>query len=213
MLQRRRCNGVNTIGMYQSLNETDKYEFARIVKTLLSQTFILERIFDKGKGKTIINPMYRKVERFQLMLSEYFQMMEIDLQFNKRLGLVCVNGTTFKTYRLDKLTTIYLLLLKLIYEEKQKTVSTEDIIVVTIEEIQEKIETFQLLEKLPTFTSKKKAFDVLRRFQLIDYFSGDLGEIGSVIVYPSISILLKNNEIKEMLTELGGSTDENNPAD
>lgn len=57
-------------------------------------------------------------------LTEYFAVAGITIRQNYELGIIYIQGAEGAGERLTKLTTLYLLLLKLIYDEKMAAVSS-----------------------------------------------------------------------------------------
>ena len=212
---------------FGTLSELEREEFSRCVKRLLNQTFENERIYDQEKGRPVVNQNYRKLESLEPYLIEYFKLIDMSFVINRNRGVAYIEGKeiekpskepfglkaqdsqrsplSLKTTTLTRLSTIYLLLFRLIYEETQKEASIDNIVYVNFNDINEKIGTFQLLKDLPSAKANQDAISLLIRHQIIKKVTRDLVNGDIYIVYPSISILLKDQDIKVMIEFLGGN--------
>ena len=73
--------------------------------------------------------------------------MGIEVVENSQLGLIYIRGEQIVGEKLSKLATLYVLILKLIYDEQMSSVSTSANVVTTFCEINEKIGNLPFAEK------------------------------------------------------------------
>ena len=97
---------------YEELNTQDVERMQEVIRTLLSQTFLPERKYDKKYGRMMPDRMYDFCDRHLEFLTEYFAVAGIKLSQDTELGIIYLEGTDGIGEKLPKLATIYLLLLK-----------------------------------------------------------------------------------------------------
>ena len=68
------------IPYYDELNDEEKDAVTKVIRTLLRQTFILERKYDKKSGRLTYNKEFRTVDLHQEFLREYFKISGITLR-------------------------------------------------------------------------------------------------------------------------------------
>ena len=193
---------MNNLVLYNQYTEKEKEEIKRLIKILTNQTFVVEKLFDKNKDRIDTNLDYRRIEKFELFLKDYFEIMGLTLKAFPRQGVYALEGNTYKTVKLNKQTTIYLLLIKILFEEKQSTVTLDNVITAKLSEIHEKAEVLQIFKKTPSLTSIKESFKTLERYQLVDIIS-DIDADMKFVIYPAISFLLTNTDLRAILESIG----------
>lgn len=186
---------------YEELTTLEKEKLQEVIKELLSQTFILERKYDRKSSRVSMERDYDFCDRHFAFLKEYFEVAGIRLQQDHELGVIYIQGAENVGEKLTKLATIYFLLLKLIYDEKMTTVSNSVNIVTTLGELYTKSGEFRLLKGLPSVTERKKAFAILKKYQMIEFLdsSEELDEEGRIMIYPCINLVLMREDIKSLL--------------
>ena len=70
--------------------------------------------------------------------------------------------------KLPRLATIYILLLKLIYDEQMASVSSSSQIVTTLGALNGKAGDFRVLRSIPSPTEMKRTIAMLKKYQLIE---------------------------------------------
>lgn len=199
------------IPYYNELTDEEQEEITKTIALLQSQTFILERKYDKKTGRYQYNKEYRVCEKHLDFLMEYFKIAGIELIENRQYGVMALRSPHLLGEKLSKLSTIFILLLKLIFEEKMNSVSNSVHVYVTLSEVYDKINLFRLWDnKAIPITEIRKTIAVLRKYQVIDLFDFD-GEINGetkLIVYPSINLLLSSEEVKNVIIQYQESEEE-----
>ena len=102
---------------------------------------------------------------------------------------------------LPKLATIYLLLLKLLYDEKMAEVSASVNIVATLGELTAKAGEFGLIKSMTSQAEMKRALNVLKRYQLIEVMDSmeELDNQTRILIFPSINVVLMREDILKLL--------------
>ena len=199
------------ISYYRELSQEEQEEITDTIALLQSQTFVLERKYDKKTARYQYNKEYRVCEKHLEFLIEYFKIAGIDLIENRQYGVMALRGSQFMGDKLSKLSTIFVLLLKLIFEEKMNSVSNSVHVYVELNEIYDKINLFRLWDnKAIPVTEIKRTIAVLRKYQIIDLldFDGEISGETKLIVYPSINLLLLSEEVRNIITQYQESEEE-----
>jgi hypothetical protein len=199
------------IPYYSELEEHEKQEVTEAIALLQEQTFVLERKYDKKTARYQYSKEYRVCEKHLDFLMEYFKIAGIELIENRQYGVMALRGSNLLGDKLSKLTTIFVLLLKLIFEEKMNSVSNSVHVYATLNEVYDKINLFRLWDnKAIPVTEIKKTIAVLRKYQLIDLldFDGEISGETKLIVYPSINLLINVEEVRSIITQYQESEEE-----
>ena len=106
------------IDYYEQLTQEEKEEVTDVIQTLYRQTFLLERKFDKRAGRMQYTKEYRTCTKHLEFFKAYFEVAGITLRENVHMGVIYIQGEQLWGEKLPRLATIYLLVLKLIYDEQ-----------------------------------------------------------------------------------------------
>ena len=117
------------------------------------------------------------------------------------MGLIYIQEESLWGEKLPRLATIYLLILKLIYDEQMETVSSSTQIVTTLGAINGKAGNFRVLSGIPSPTEMRRTIALLKRYQIIEPLDvlEELNEETRMVIYPSIHAVLLGDDIKELL--------------
>ena len=120
------------IDYFEQLIPEEQEGITEVIQTLFRQTFLLERKFDRRLGRMQYTHEYRVCSKHFEFLKLYFAAAGITLNENVQMGLIYIQGETLWGEKLPRLATIYLLILKLIYDEQMASVSSSSHIVTTL---------------------------------------------------------------------------------
>ena len=135
------ATGTMGIPYYDSLLPEEQQEVTEAVKLLLRKTFVLEWKYEKRSGRFTNNREFRICNKHLEFLRKYFAVSGVSVVENSQMGVIYIQGETLVGDKLPKLATLYLLILKLIYDEQMATVSTSVNIYTSLGEIHEKLGT------------------------------------------------------------------------
>ncbi len=189
---------------YNELLDEEKEELKEVIKTLHLQTYILERKYDKKTERYLPNHLYRTCERHLDFLKEYFKIADIDLIENRQYGIMHIVTQNLQGDKLSRLTTIFLLLLKLIFDEQMNMASSSIHVYTSLNEVYEKIQLFRLWNnKSISPTELRKTFAALKKYQVIEVAEemGDLEADTKFIIYPTINLLLDSQSIAGIIEQ------------
>lgn len=149
--------------MFTNLSDSEHKELQTLVNHLLSVNFIVKEIDKIG---------YYMAKRHKEKLEQFFGFLGWKFVFDERLEVVLVKSSKgLHQRRLTRNESVWLLILRLIYQEKREGISLASFPVVTLYEIKRKYETFRLPE-----LQKTKLRDFVRlciHFQLLEPLDPD----------------------------------------
>ena len=129
--------------------------------------------------------------------------MGVEVVENSQMGVIYLRGEQVLGEKLTRLTTLYILVLKLIYDEQMATVSSSINVVTTIGAIHEKLGVYRLLKKEPSMSAMKETLALLKRYQMIALVD-TLDEVdghSKIIVYPTVNVMMMGDDVKALLKE------------
>lgn len=189
------------ITYFEELTDAQKDDLRDVIQTLYRQTFLLERKFDKRTGRMTMTADYRICSRHFEFLREYFEIGGISLKENVHMGLIYIQGQTLWGEKLPRLATVYLLILKILYDEQMAAASSSSSVMVSMGMINGKAGEFKVLSGLPSPTEMRRTIALLKRFQIIEPLDvlEELGEDTRFVIYPSINAVLTGDDIRAVL--------------
>lgn len=193
------------IEYFEQITQEEQDMLTEVIQTLFSQTYLLERRYDRRTGRMQYVKEYRTCSKHLEFLREYFSIAGITLKENAHMGVVYIQGGQAFTKKLSRLATIYLLVLKLIYDEQMESVSSSSHIVTTLGAMNGKAGEFRVLKSLPSVTEMRRTIALLRKYQMIEPLEAleEMNEQTRIIIYPCINAVLLGDEIRELLATFG----------
>ena len=203
------------IPYFDGLMGEEQREITDSIRLLLRQTFILERKYDRRTGRFQYNREFRICNKHLEFIRTYFSISGISVYENSQLGVIYIQGETLVGDKLPRLATLYLLILKLIYDEQMAAVSSSVNIVTTFGELNGKVGEFRLSRSLSSLTEIKRAFAFLKRYQMVELMDAldELGENTRIIIYPCINLVLMREDVLKLLQSFGEDGDEEGNAE
>lgn len=112
--------------------------------------------------------------------------------------------------KLPKLATLYLLILKLIYDEQMASVSTSVNVYTTLSDMHERLGNYRLFKKQPSVTDIRRALAVLKKYQIIEPLDvlEELDGRSRMIIYPCINVVLFGDDVRGLLESYGEGEEE-----
>lgn len=189
------------IEYFEQLTQEEQEEITEIVQLLYRQTFLLERKYDRRQSRMQYMREYRICSKHMEFIRAYFAVAGIEVRENAHMGVIYIQGEQLWGEKLPRLATIYLLLLKLIYDEEMQTASTSSHVVTTLGAINGKAGEFRVLRSLPSPTEMRRTIALLKKYQIIEPLDvlEELSEQTRMVIYPCIHAVLMGDAIKELL--------------
>ena len=176
-------------------------EEQRKVTEFINQTFLLERRYDRKTKRYQINKDYYQCSKHLEFIKAYFAIMDIDVMENSQIGVIYIRGEQVVGEKLSKLATLYILILKLIYDEQMSTVSTSVNAITSLGEIHEKLGTYRLLKKQPSVTEIRRTIALLKRYQLIEPLDilEEMDGQSRLVIYPTVNVVLMGDDVRALI--------------
>uniref|UniRef100_UPI004057593D DUF4194 domain-containing protein n=1 Tax=Agathobacter sp. TaxID=2021311 RepID=UPI004057593D len=193
------------IDYYENLTEDERKRVKDIIVCLYKQTFLLERIYDKKNKRYTINKDFYQCDKHFEFIKAYFAIMGVEVVEHVQMGMIYLRSEQVMGDRLPRLATLYVLVLKLIYEEQMAAVSSSVHVVTTVGAIHEKLNLYGLLDKEPTMTRIKEVLALLRKYQVIalDDSMEAMDGYSKIIIYPTVNVLMMGDDIRALLKDFG----------
>ncbi len=189
------------IEYYETLLPEEQEDLTEVVKALYRQTFLLEQKFDRRLGRMVYQQDYRICSRHLEFLKRYFAISGIELKENAHMGLIYIQGENLMGEKLPKLATIYILILKLLYDEQMASASASSHIVTTLGAINGKAGDFGILRTMPSPTEMKRTISLLKKCQIVEPLDiiEELDEHMRLVIYPCINAVVSGDNVSELL--------------
>ena len=204
------------IEYFETLPQEEQVLVTETIRLLLRQTFILERKYDRRSGRFQNSREFYTCNKHLEFIREYFSISGIDVCENSQMGVIYIQGETLLGEKLPKLATLYILILKVIYEEEMAAASTSVNVFTTLGEINERLGSYRLLKNKPSVTEIRKAIAILKRYQIIDPLDvlEELDGQTRMIIYPCINVVLLGDDVRALIgtfSEAEGEDEDDEP--
>jgi len=190
------------IEYYELLSSEEQESITEVIQMLYRQTFLLERKYEKRSGRMAFAAEYRVADKHLDFLKAYFKVAGFELCQNVHMGMIYLENELLWGEKLPRLATIYLLILKLIYDEQMASASSSSHIVTTMGNLNGKAGDFKVLKSLPSPTEMRRTIALLKRYQVIEPMDvlEELNESTRMVIYPSINAVLMGDSVRELLS-------------
>jgi hypothetical protein len=189
---------------YNELLDEEKEDLTEVIKILQSQTYLLEKKYDSKAERYVASKTYRNCERHLDFLKAYFQVADMELIENRQYGIMFLKTRNLQGDKLSKLTTVFILLLKLVFDEQMNTATNSIHVYTTLDEIYEKIKLFRLWDNRSiSMTEVRKTLSSLKKYQIIEIMD-EMGELeGSTrfIIYPTVNLLFDGQSLEGIIEQ------------
>ena len=95
---------------------------------------------------------YRICSQHLEFLQDYFEIMGVSLRENVQDGIIYLQGESLVGDKMTRTATLYLLILKVIYDEQMASVSNSSQVFTTLGDMNEKLGGFGLIERPVSYT-------------------------------------------------------------
>lgn len=193
------------IEYYESLTDEEKDGMKEVIQALFRQTFLLERKYDRRSGRMTSVKEYKIAEKHIDFLREYFMVSGISLRQNVHMGVIYIQEEALWGEKLPRLATVYLLVLKLLYDEQMASASSSSHVAVTMGMLNGRAGEFHVLSSLPSPTEMRRTIALLKKYQIIEPLDvlEELDENTRLVIYPCINAVLMGDSVRELLNTFG----------
>lgn len=189
------------IEYYSRLMQEEREDLRRAVQLLYRQTFVLERKCDRRSSRMTFNRDYRICSRHLEFLQDYFEIMGVSLRENVQDGIIYLQGESLVGDKMTRTATLYLLILKVIYDEQMASVSNSSQVFTTLGDMNEKLGGFGLIERQLPWSDVRRSIAFLKRFQLVEPLDvmEEMDSRTRLLIYPSIHLVLLGDDVRALL--------------
>ena len=185
---------------FEKLNMTEQDSFKKIVNWMLAHTFLVQKnyVFDDSMKKT--NPDYLFVERNFELFEEYLEYSGFRLERDSNYGVIFLSSSyEFNRVRLDKITTLMIYVLRVIYEEEREKLSLSKDIFTSTGNLIHKMLSLGVIKKKPANSMIKDSLRMLNRFRIIEKLEGSWEDAETkLLILPTILFIVTNERISNM---------------
>lgn len=192
-------------------SDEEREQITAVIRTLLRQTYLLERKYDRKSGRLLFNKEYRIGSLHLEFLQDYFQAAGITLAENSQVGVLYLTGEDLLAEKIGRLATIYLLVLKLIYDEQMAQASTSVNVFTTLGELNARVGSFSLLKERPSATDIRRSLTLLKKYQILELID-PLEELDArlgLLIYPTINMVFMGEQVAALLASFEEEDDGN----
>ena len=188
------------------LTAEEREHFSRIINILLAKTFILRDRLEHREKSLAADRDFRFIERQYHLFRDYLAVAGWELTLETDYGVAWVsNPAGFSRRKLDKVTTYFLYVLRLIYEEEREKLSIRKEVITTVIEVVQKLGYLGLIDRRITDTLLADSFAILKDFNIIDKLDGSWTDPEArILIYPTILFVISNERINFLYRNLCG---------
>lgn len=189
------------IDYFETLSPDEQQKVKESIQLLYRQTFLLERRYDRKNRRSQLNREYYQCEKHLEFIRAYFDLMDVEVLENSQMGVIYLRGEQVIGDKMSRLATLYILIMKLIYDEQMSAASSSADAVTTLSEIHEKLGTYRILKKQPSATEVRRTIAFLKKYQLIEPLDvlEELDGRSRLIIYPTIQMVLLGDDVRALL--------------
>ena len=170
------------------LNEEERIRIRNVIQSLLSCNF-LTREHDAA--------LYIAARRYREELSEYFQVIGWEFRVDERYEIVWLLSTGMAHRRaLTMEESIWLLVLRLIYEEKRTGLSLSTFPMATLAEIHAKYLALHLPELKKT--ALQRLTQLSKQYRLADVLDRELSEEARIRLFHTLALAVDGEELSDL---------------
>lgn len=185
---------------YEKLSMAEQEAFKRIVNWMLAHTFLLQDnyVFDDSMKRT--NPDYLFVERNFELFEDYLEYSGFRLERDTNYGVIFLSSTyEFNRVKLDKMTTLMIYVLRLIYEEEREKLSLSRNIFTSTGDLIHKMISLGVIKKKPANQVMRDSLRTLNRFRIVEKPEGSWEDADTkLLILPTILFIVTNERIGNM---------------
>ncbi len=185
---------------FTQMSDREMQEFSRICNYLLSCTFVM-----REDQKKLISKDYRYIERNFALFSDYLSLSGWRIYKDSQYGMIYVrNEEGYNKLSLNKLATVMLITMRLIYEERRLQASNTNDVCITVAELFGKIvNDFSVYPKKPPQKEIKDCFRIFESHNILYKLDDSYDNLDCrFVILPSILIAVSNEKCKTICDTL-----------
>ncbi len=179
--------------LYQQLTDNEKQQFGETLNLLLAKTYL---VYERDEDRR----HYRFVEKHFELFTRYLEMSRWTLYLQKQHAVIQLYNMDERNRRNFNLQeTIFLIILRLLYDEKRRDLRLTQQVLVSGQEIQEKYMALQIRKRLPSREDTQYSLKLFSSFSLLDLKSGHWRDPEAVyVLYPSLLLVINPGDLETL---------------
>lgn len=179
--------------LFEALTDKEKQQFSETVNLLLGKTYL---VYEREQDRL----HYRFVERHLELFRRYLEMARWSVHLLKQYGVIQAYNMDERNRRSFSLQeTIFLLIMRLLYDEKRRDLRLTEQVLVTGQDIQEKYLALQVRHRLPAREDMQRILKLFGSFSLLDLKRGHWKEPEAIyVLYPSLLLVLNPADMESL---------------
>ncbi len=180
--------------LYEELTDKEKNMFSETVNLLLGKTYL---VYEREEDRRY----YRFVEKHLELFTRYLEMARWSLHLQKPDAVIQLyNMEERNRYNFNLQETIFLVILRLLYDEKRRDLRLTQQVLVTGQEIQEKYMALQIRRRLPSREDTRNILRLFSSFSLLEIKKGHWKDPEAVFqLYPSLLLVLNAADLETLV--------------
>ena len=185
---------------WERLTTGEKDTFRRLVNSLLGHTFLTAEQYDFEEGMTRINKDYLFVERHFELFREYLDYAGFMLRRDSGYGEIYLESQSdANRVKFDKLTTLMVYTLRLIYEEEREKLTLSREVFLTTGDLVHKMVSIGAIRKKPANIVLHESLRMLHHFRIVEKMDGPWENADTrLLILPVILFIVSNEQISNM---------------
>ena len=197
---------------YNSMSSIDKERFSELTNELLNRNYILAYHYDNKNRSRRPNSNYNFIVKYYEVFEAYFAMANYVLKRDDDYHVISLtNEAGYNHERIDKLTTIFLFTLRLMYDEEKEKASTSEVVYTTTAQVIYKMMELELITKKPTIKDTVDALRFAINHNIITRLDKTIDNMGAqIVILPTILFTISNEKINAIFQIMFNRNTENN---
>ena len=194
---------------FEKLSSREQEQFKQLINYFLAHTYLNSEIYNFEHNVNKQNPDYIFVRRYFDLFNDYLEYAGMHLENDSNYGVIQLcNESDTNRIHLDKLTTLFLFAIRLMYEEEREKLSLNSNIIISTRDLVQKLLTLGTIGKKPANNQIHSALSTLRKFRLIDKQDGLWENPDTrIIILPTILFVVTNQQVSDLANLVGKNTD------
>lgn len=182
---------------YQKLSSIDRDKFGELANELLNKNFILAYHYDNKNRVRRPNSNYNFIVRNFEIFENYFGMTHYKLERDDNYHVISLsNELGYNHQKMDKYTTLFLLTLRLMYDEAKEQAATSEVVYTTTSQIIYKMIDLKLIDKKPTIKSTVDVLRFMASHNIITKIDKSFDDFSAnLVILPTILFVISNEKI------------------
>ncbi len=198
---------------YEKLTDLNKREFQDVINALMNHSYIIRKPYSFKQNADSLNAEFIFIERNIDVINEYLCLLGYHVTLDQEYGVAYFDIYPVESRkRLDKISTLVLFTLRLIYEEEKEKLTLSQNVGVTIASLLDKLRTLGISGEKPMPDSAlAPILRTLADYNVIQRSSSDISDKSNVIIInPSILFVVNYGELTELETKIRESKESSN---